>query len=91
MLDQRSLGTVVGPQKSDSLPQRLCPPTDLHMAGSGWQGKGERGCRLITENPLGLDIWLFVETLDNKWNMNHEGVELDSQGRVAVPLHQEGH
>lgn len=53
---------------------------------SVWEGKGERGWRLINKSPLGLDIWLFVKTLGNKWkqaNINHPRVKLGSEGKAA--------
>lgn len=46
-------------------------------------GKRERDQRPINENSLGLDIWLFVKTSDNKWNINH--------GRVKPVLEAEQH
>lgn len=42
----------------------------------GGVGGGRQGDqRLINENSLGLVIWLFVTTLDNKWNINHGRVK----------------
>lgn len=51
-----------------------------------WEGKGERGWRLINKNPLELAIWLFVKTLDHKQkqvDINHPRVKLGSEGKAT--------
>lgn len=61
------------------------------LGGHSVQCGRERGWRLINEKPVGLNIWLFVKTLDNKWNLNHGRVKLGCGGRAArFPLHHEG-